>query len=141
MRRGLRAQHDLYLEGVVVATINAEAPGYPRFDIDPQRGIAGWHDTPDFDSQTPQTSVGRRGEYPNPRASRGKTLTYNLIAKTDWPGGVTDLEDFMHNMHGAFNDESSIALLVATPWSGIDEDIWATFGTIIGFTGDDLLST
>jgi hypothetical protein len=138
-RQALNAQHDLYIGGAVVATINPPpSGGYPRAEFDPARGIGGWHSLPDLDDVAPYLPSGKRGEVPFPRTSRGNTLTYNLRYKSTKAGGYNGLMSNLSAFRAAFADRSSVALLVVTPWSGHGTDIWGTFCRVLDYDADEL---
>lgn len=141
MRRGLNAQHDLYIGGVVVASINQpKSAGYPRLKIDPQKGIPGWRSTVDADDAQNEEPAGRRGEFPYPRTGRGKTITYNVIGQVEWGDGLDGLDEYMDELAAVFQDTSSLALIVSTPWPGLPggpDDVWSSFCRVLAFTADE----
>ena len=138
-RRCLNAQHDFYLGGQLVLSVNKPPwlNDFPRLDIHQNKGVGGWHSSADHDAQEVHTQVGRRGELPYGRTSRGKTLTYNLLARTR---SGDDLDEMMDEIRQATQDNSTLGLLVVTPWVGVATDIWSTYGTILEFDGDELFN-
>lgn len=138
-RQALNAQHDLYIGGNVVASINTPpSEGYPRADFVSQRGIGGWHSLPDLDDDTPYLPAGKRGEVPYPLTSRGNTLTYNLRFKGDPSGGYNGLMEDLSDFRASFADRSSLALLVVTPWPDHGEEIWGSFCRVLDYDADEL---
>jgi hypothetical protein len=140
MRQALNAQHDWYIGGVSRATINLPpaTAGYPRLDLHPQRGIGGWFSTPDADEPDNDVPAGRIGERIYPRATRGKTLTYNLRFKGSQSGGYNNMGDNLVAYTGIFSDVSSLGLMVVTPWPGHGTEIWGTFARALDFDADDV---
>lgn len=138
-RRALNASHQLYFGGVLVATLNPPRDtAYPRLELDQQKGVLGWHSGADADEVVTYLPAGRRGEEFAPRTPRGKTLTYNLVAKAMNEADLND--DAMDYYRGIFADKSSLGFLIAVPWPGGDlpGDQWATFVRILDFDCDEL---
>lgn len=144
-RRALTAQHDWYPAGTKTVSINEPPATLPRLEINQEKGVAGWHSLPDADEIEIYTPAGRLGEVVYPRTSRGKTLTYNLRQIQAAGDSYEDVSDQMATWVAAFQDRSSIGLLVATPWEGLvddppDVEIWATFARVLAFDADDLVA-
>lgn len=142
MRQALTAQCDWYIGGVIVATFNPppDTAGYPRMELNQEKGIGGWFSAPDADDVAPDTPAGQIGERIYPRATRGKTLTYNLRLLADHDDGYVGMDSALLAYTAAFSDKSSLGLMVHTPWPGFGTDIWSTYARVMDFDADDLLA-
>lgn len=141
--RPLTSQHDWYLGSVLAATFNPPPDdSSAQLILNHEKGVGGWGANADADDVELITSVGLVGERQPPRTTRGKTLTYNL--RLQEPGGASyaDLLDDLAAYSAAFQDRSTLGLMLMTPWEGLGDapeavELWASYGYIREFDSDD----
>lgn len=133
--RFLNGYTDWYIGGERFARLNTRprAEGYPRTAV---KRVAAGRSSPDYDEPVVDETASRIGEGRGARASRGKSLTFELQqqALTE-----IDMNISIEELQAAFADHSSIGLLVVTPWPGHGDDIWAAFAQIDDFDCDEQL--
>lgn len=131
--RFLNAYTDFYIGSSSLIRLHTRprAEGYPRTHV---KAVRGARSLPEADDSGAETPSGRLGEYAYPRTTRGKTLTYELQQQAE---SEPSLNTSMAALEAAFQDRSSIGLVIVQPWSGHGSDIWASFARVLAFDCDE----